>query len=297
VIPPPERRDALFELLHAAPHERALLSNGDVFLPAPFGDRHWTRDALEEKIAVLWKPSQTPEEFQTRELELLTLRAQAWQWAAREAWGRGCLAQIDTLYSYYLSCRDRHAEARHYAHRALDLMPVARPTERFQIVAGLVAARSTVYSGAKPRGLRGVNELRHWFSLVHTPEIATWIRADMATYLALDGVMDSALNLLDEATQIAEDCDDADERQLRRRDKADLLIQSQRPAEALALLDVDAVTSPWMRAYFLLARVSARLALNDRMMAQDELSLAQSHIETYHLVHLRQSSESLARQL
>jgi transcriptional regulator with XRE-family HTH domain len=295
VIPPPERRDALFALLDAGPHERAALSSGTLFLQTPLRETRLTRETLEQQIAELWNTPQTPIEFQTRELLFLSLRAQCWPVAARETWARRCLGQLDTQYAHFLSCQSRHAEAKRCADRALDLMPEKRRPERFQMLAGFVAARSAVHGGAKPKGRLGVEQLRHWLSVANTPEMATWIRADMATYLALDGVMEGALRLLEEATLIAEDSADEEEKQLRKLDKARLLMKASRPAEALPLIDAEATADPWMRTNFLLARVPVLLALNDRTAAQEELRRAQSHIETYHLVHMRQDMEILAQ--
>jgi transcriptional regulator with XRE-family HTH domain len=257
-------------------------------------------DALEQRLSELRVSANTLGGDPLFELASLQLEADAWPLALRSSAGKQLLIDAYAHHAQRLSSQDRMAEAGVVAERALELMTNRLKTERVWMYPVLVAARASVYRGAHPAPNRGVEILRSWQSVVQWPDMNAWMLADLARYLGLSGETEASLALAEEACRVAQRAGNAGEWNLRRGDKAALLLQAGRPGEALALVEerrsIEA-DLPDVSIDFSLLRAEAYLGVADLTRARDWLQRAINEIDAHHLEYKRPRAERIAEQL
>ena len=301
IVPPPTRRDALLTLLHACPEERRALADGAVFLHPPLREAAADPQALRAVCQPWFWPDfhrtyyRGP--YPATELTYLTLAAQAWPMAQRSAAGRELLAEIYTNYADYLVYARRDVEAGRYAERALDIMPYSPSPQPFMMHAALVSSQASAYRGGK-RGVRQALEIVHlWRPVTRHPTFEAWLVACQAEFLALAGAAEAALTASRESARLAEAWENGRDLPYRTRDRAEILLDAGRTAEALAILAALRSGDPVFDAGIQLKRVAAWLTLNERQEAHQELLTANVFVAAHHLAHLQREVEILARRL
>jgi transcriptional regulator with XRE-family HTH domain len=256
-------------------------------------------DSLQERLySGIMALEHRPGYYSLFELALLQLEADAWPLALRSEAGKQMLIQIYAYHAQRLSFRERLAEADSVAERALELMTSRLKPERFWMYPVLVSARASVFRGERPTPKRGLEILRPWHTVAQWPDMQAWLLSDMAKYIGLSGEREASLTLAEQACRVAERFGDAGELCLRRWDKASLLLQAERPREALAILEErDRMEDlPECRIEASLLRTEAYLAVDDPIQAHDWLQRALTDIDTYH-IDQRPRAEKLAAQL
>lgn len=233
------------------------------------------------------------------ELSILQLEADAWPLALRSAEGKQMLIAIYAHHAQMLSSRHRLSEAGVVAERALELMTNRLKPDRFWMYPIFVSARASVFQSERLAPKRGLELLRSWHSVAHWPEMQAWLLSDMAKYLGLNGEREASLTLAEQACRVVVKDGNPGELTLRRWDKASLLLQAGRPAEALSILEerseIEQVPGARIEVGFL--RAEAYLGVGNPVQAADWLQSAMEEIETYHLDYRRPRAEKLAAQL
>ena len=229
------------------------------------------------------------------------MEADAWPLAQCSEAGKQILIDIYARHAQSLSSRERLAEANAVAERALELMTPNLKIASFWLYPVLVSARSSVFRGERPAPKRGLEMLRPWLSAASWPEMRAWLLSDMAQYMGLSGEQDTALILAEQACRAVENVNGNEgEWDLRRGDKASLLLQARRPRAALGIVEERVGIEkdlPDIRIDFSLLRVEAYLGVGERTEAQNWLQEALNDIDAYHLEYKRPRAEKLAAQI
>jgi transcriptional regulator with XRE-family HTH domain len=257
-------------------------------------------EALQERLSQMRRLERSlPGGDPLFELACLELEADAWPLALRSGAGKQLLIEIYAHHLHRLSLRERLVEAGSVAERAMELMTDTLKPTRFWMYPVFVSARASVFRGEHPTPKRGLKILRSWLSATHWPDMQAWLLADMAKYLGVSGEPEVALTVAEQACRIAENTGNPVELILRRWDKASLLLQAGRPAEALAIVEerADIEDLPSERIDISLLRAEAYLGIGDRTQAHDWLQRALMDIDTYHIEYKRPRAEKLAVQL
>jgi transcriptional regulator with XRE-family HTH domain len=256
-------------------------------------------EALQERLEHLH--TLEDERYPLFELEYLQLKADAWPLAMRSVAGKQMLIAVSASHAQGLSFRERLTEAGTVADQTLDLMADRLKPERSWIYPVMVSARASVSRGEHPAPKRGLERLRSWFSaMTPWPELQAWMLADMAKYLSQSGEPEAALPLAEQACREAEASGIGGEMTLRCWDKAFLLLQASRPAEALAIveertrLEDDRLGD---RIDISLLRAEVYLSLGNLSAAHDWLQRALTNIDTHHLEDKRPRAEKVAARM
>jgi transcriptional regulator with XRE-family HTH domain len=256
-------------------------------------------EALQARLDHLRVLEEQPGGYPLFELEYLRLEADAWPLAMRSGAGKQMLIAISAYHAQCLSFRERLPEADTIANQALDLMGNKLKPEMYWMYPVFVSARASVYRGEHPAPKRGLERLRPWLSMAQWPEMRAWMLADMAKYLSQSGEPEAALPLVEQACQVAETSGRSVEWTLRRWDKAALLLQAERPVEALALVEERTLEDeyPINRIDVSLLRAEAYRGVGNLSEAHDWLQRALTDIDTYHIEYKRPNAERVAAKL
>jgi len=236
------------------------------------------RACLEDLLELV---DQHPSGYPLADLTFLQLEADAWPLALSSAAGRQLLTEVYAYHAQTLSVNGRLVEAGLVANQAMKMVEERGKPERFWMYPVIVSARAYVFRREKYTPKRGLEHLRSWSALKQWPEMQAWMLADMAKYLSLSGEVEAALTLAEQSCQIVERAGDEYEWILRKRDKAWLLLQAGRPAEALPLIEVQARGESLLgdRIDLFLLRAEAYLGVGNRSEAHEWLQRAQNDVE------------------
>ena len=297
IVPPPERLQTLLTLLGAGETERIALLKGYVFLTAPLRETMPSSEALRAGFETFTTGLYANREDKMNDLRFLSYEAQAWRFAAQGEDGKHLLAAVCAQYAAYLAGFERFTEAGRYAYRALDLQPKSATPDESVLRAAIIAARADVYRGVRPLPRRGLEMLRLWRSSMHRPDFQAWLLADMAEYLSLEEDWESALRLRREACQVAEACRNPNELRLRRLDLAKVEVRVGNAEQAMSLVNLSALDTPFRRADIELLFAEGLVAMKERKGAQVWFERARMDMQTYDLVHLRNRAAALEPRL
>ena len=265
--------------------------------PAP---KKMSLEAIQACLDNLRGMEDEPGGYPLFELEYLQLKADSWPLAMGSAEGKQMLIAVSAFHAQSLSCRERLEEAGTVAEQTLDLMADKLKPSKDWIYPVMVAARAGVYRCERPAPKRGLARLRPWLSMAPWPELQAWMLADMAKYLSLSGEPEAALSLVEQACHMAEASGIENEVTLRRWDKAILLLQAGRPAEALAIAEKRTrmeVALLGDRIDVSLLRVEAYLGVGSLPEAHAWLQRALTDIDAFHIEFKRPRAERAAKQL
>lgn len=241
-----------------------------------------TLDALADCLETIrWKASGH------RDLDFLALEARLWECAAHQPAAREILASVWAYYADYLSWKERFAEARDYANRALDSARETRLPSRLQIHAAIAGARAAAYRSAPFAPKRGLEELRPWLAddIALRPAYRAWLRADAALYTAQLGQNTDALVQSKEACQIATGSLYERELRFRKFDRAEVLLRSGQPEAALSIMPDTLIQGiEYARPALLAAEAAGRIG--DQTRASEYLRHASALIVAHDLQHL-----------
>jgi transcriptional regulator with XRE-family HTH domain len=289
VWPSADQLEVTCALLGAQPQEATALTSGR-FVPGA-SPREVPLDELAARYDVQREmPVHTP----CGDLGWITLAAQIWPHAARGAAGRELLAAVYSDHGDRLAMVSRWSEVRRYSGRALELRPPGPAPRPYSLIAAINFAHAAVHGGPRPAPRSGLELLQLWSSAPKEPVFDAWIQSRMAEYLALDGRVEESLEWSARACRVAAEDPSPREVLLRRVDYAARLIGAGRYEEGLAELDVE-VPDPVTRTRVAIDRAKVFVALRQPSSAHDWLDQARREIEAYHIDHLRQEADTLAR--
>ena len=285
VWPATEPLHSLCYLLKAQEEEITALTIGSACNPLWLSEANPSLDFLEQQLKALGQRISQSEP--ALELHCLALEAQLWPQAASKAQGRRLLAQAYSEHARYLGYRAR-VDTGKIAKKALDLMPDKSNPDRYGLKAGVLAACQ-----GKQNTKQALASLRHWLALARHPDIEAWILSIMAGQMASDGAMEAALELSEQACDVARRSRSEAEVGIRQCDQASLFLTARRPDDALKILENINDDIPAFTGELYLLRAEARREVKDHSEARDWLQRAIKIIETYKLTHLHDRVEML----
>jgi transcriptional regulator with XRE-family HTH domain len=293
VVPSVEHLDALLTLLRAHPEEQAVLKTALPFLRSPLPEQASSCDALRARFMDFLHMHYERRSDPLHDLCFLTFAATAWPMATGQKAGRELLAEIYAHYATYLADALRYGEAKQYALRALDLQEDKSTPESYYVRAAIVCAKASVHGGRQPMPQRGLEWLRLWLPLTRPAAFRAWILGDIAGYVALEGALETALELSKQACHIAEEQAHPNEVHFRQLGLARLQIQAGQAEEALSRVILRPQDDPFWQAMVELVWVEGLLALGERSSAHGWLQRLIDDIERNGLEHLRPHAEAL----
>ena len=259
-----------------------------------------TAEALAERVERFARAVYDPP-FGLKDLELLTLRAEAWALAARgAAAGTGLLAEVYGLSSRYLAYRDRAGEAVAAAGRYFDLVPGTPPPGRpaaraawLKLRLGTATARLHVPGRATtPR--RCLEELRWVLPHARGTRYEAEALSRIAEMLLRQGARDEALRVSEEAHRAAMNDEDA---ACARGEHGIQLVRSGRFAEGLPLLSAGRAGDWYRLVETRLWEAEALAGLGEEAEAGRRLARAQSDLGLYEMTPLQPRLDGLRARL
>ena len=257
-----------------------------------------TAEALAERVERFARTLHDPP-FGLKDLELLTLRAEAWALAARgAAAGTGLLAEVYGLSSRYLAYRDRAGEAVAAAGRYFDLVP-GEPRDGparaawLKLRLGTATARLHVPGRATtPR--RCLEELRRVLPHARGTRYEAEALSRIAEMLRRQGARDEALRVSEEAHRAAMNDEDAASA---RGEHGIQLVRSGRFAEGLPLLSAGRAGDWYRLVETWLWEAEALAGLGEEAEAGRRLARAQSDLGLYEMTPLQPRLDALRARL
>lgn len=291
--PTTEHLHSLCFQLGAAPKELEALLTAGPWLPVPPALTDTASD-LEIKLHIydLAYSLYDPAAEALRDLSYLATEAFLAPRALRQPATRVHLAELYAYYALWLGDNHRYRESARYAERVLDLTRREEMPSHIGFRGALTLARSLVFGGERPATTAGAARGRTLLAPVVTkgPDLdninKAWGLRQIAEFLALEGKMDTALELSTQAVALVEKNEDPIEARLRRFDRAELLIQAGQASEALPLFPMDRLSEgvpPSLRLREKLIRVRAFLLTNHLAEAHDWLTNAYNLARTHNL--------------
>jgi transcriptional regulator with XRE-family HTH domain len=271
--PQMEQLQYLCYLTHAHEEEIVALTAGQFRLASgyPLPDD----DAIRRQLSAIAQANKSPREFSLTELRLLTLSAQAWQWARQDKARRDLLAEVYAQYADHLYMQCRFEEASQISNRVLDLHSTSRQTkniERAIIRAAEVAAQR--------RGRRGLSDAIHtleaWRHRTDDPGNYGWILGDLARFQARYGQTEPAITRAREALEATHQVSERD-LPFRKADLSRVLLHAHRSQEAQAVLSENSREE--FHPYSRLVQAEIFYSLGDEMTAQSLLAEIEDGIE------------------
>jgi predicted negative regulator of RcsB-dependent stress response len=235
--------------------------------------------------------------FGLKDLELLTLEAEAWALAARSDVGIRLLAEVYNLSSRYMAYRDRAGEAVPVAERYFDVVHEKPRDGRTQdkwlgLKLIIATARLDVPGLTNPR--RGLEELRWIFPHTCGTRHEVVALSKISEMLLRQGAQDEALKVSREASQVATSDEDAGSA---RGDHAIQLIQSGRYNEGIPLLSSGRAGDWYRLVETSLWKAEALIALGEKTEAERALAQAQSDLALYEMTPLQPRLDGLQARL
>jgi transcriptional regulator with XRE-family HTH domain len=231
------------------------------------------------------------------ELRYLSMERVAWEWAQREEQAKTILADIYVTHAQFYRNEERWGEIAAWAQRSLSSFSQPQPESNIFLRGVLMRAAAAVYAGSRPAPERGLALLKPWAEHSTLPAYTAWMLSDMAKYAAMEGRLEAALPLAEEALQWAQQCVNPVEAYLRRYDYGRLLAAAGRVREALDILPDLAKGSPSIRATSMLTLAEVHLKAESVAEAQNWLQQAQALIEEHGLEVLRPKLDALMRRV
>jgi transcriptional regulator with XRE-family HTH domain len=297
VAPSTEHLEAALTLLRAHPLEREALIGRFPFLIPPLRETAPTLEALRAYFLSFAYASYANRVHPLHDLRFLTLAAAAWPFALRCPAGQHLLADVYAHYASYLADVRRYGEAKRAAERSLEALPEKSTPPICFVRAATVYASASVFCGPQPAPQRGIDMLRLWLPLTQRPDYKSWMLEDMARYVALQGDLEGAVRLSQEACRVVSAHDNPNELPLRRLGLARLQLRAGHMEEALSLATFWPECTPFHRADVELVWAEGMLASGDRSHAEAWLLRAYADIDAHALEHLRPAADTLAQRL
>jgi transcriptional regulator with XRE-family HTH domain len=293
---PEERIDDLCRLLSVTAEERMALSQQRLWLWTPEWQSPLSLEAAEQQCERLGGQISRGNTA-LMDLRLLTLEAQLWPQAAKNAAARRVLARTFTTHAHYLLLAGRATEISAYSDRALDLLAGKSAPEPWWYAA--VHATGYVLAShleAPQRNRRRVEYLRRWLDVTDDPAWQTNLYRDMAQYASGAGHFEAALGWIGQAQASAERLSENPlTLHLAKHVHANVLLAAGRPREALRKQPSpeEAGLTVYQRLYEADQRVEILQALGDHTGAQDWLNRAYALCREHGLS--TEGSDALAR--
>ena len=296
-LPSSEQLQTLCYALQAREPEVVALTTGQFAEPSSSPARTW--DEAEQELTARLDSIGQQGGPGLEDLNYLTLRREAWEWAARTDAACLLLARVYAIHATFCRNARRWPEAGALAQQALTLVPRQEQEPGVFLRALVLQASAQVYGGSRLAPERGLRTLLSWAERAQIPEFAAWILSDMATYAALGGQTEASLKLAEQACGVAERCDNPVEAHLRRFDYGQMLAEAGRAEAALRVLPLpEAAHSPSDRVRFMLAWASTYSRLGSHSEANHWLRQASGLIATREIPSdLRAQADALAAQL
>jgi transcriptional regulator with XRE-family HTH domain len=258
-----------------------------------------TVQELEERVHQ-FKQSLNDPPFDLKDLELLTLRAEAWTWAARSRAGMRLLTDVYALNYCNLSYQDRTAEAVAIAEKYFDLMPKKTPDFRAELVWQMIwigAAAERLYATKRTTPKQCIRELKLVLPFTRGTRNEPDALSQISEMLLLQGDHEEALQVAAEAYQSAAR-NMGDEGGAWFRGKMGVqLIRVGRFAEGLPLLSTGSPGDWYRLVETSLWKVEAFLGLGETKDAEYWLAQAQSELTTYDIRPLQPRLDALKAQI
>ena len=284
-----------------AKREEALALTYGPFAPAPprTGGEIQTAKGLAERMAHFSQTLYDPP-FVLKDLELLSLRADAWALAARNAADPFLLAEAHLLACCFLNYRDRFHEAAEAAERYLDLTPrpaLERSGAKIWVRARLTAAESRWNASEGAASSRYLEELRQTLPLARGTINESDALIKISKALHPQGFEEEALRAVAEAHGAAQRTMDGEKAEWVRGAVGIQLIRSKRCAEGLPLLSTGGQGDWYRLVETSLWRVEAFIGMGEQTEAQYWLTQAQADLTRYEITPLQPRLDSLRAQL
>jgi transcriptional regulator with XRE-family HTH domain len=269
--PPPDRREALFDLLRAHPEERAVLVDQRLLRAAALDGSDASLEALEYQCNLLEEQVNRGQKA-LMDLRFLTAEAKVWPRAARSQAARRLLARFYALHGMWLSIWGRMAEAGRYAERALELVVHEFQPERFWLEAVQRSAMAAVHAGPRMRPQRGVERVQLWLDFMPDPLWESALYRDLAGYLGECREFDGALQCIGRAHAAAARSGEWLQIRSAKHIQVYILLEAGRPQEALPWLPADDHPDPQQRRFEAYTWVRTMLGLGEKAAAHEWLN-------------------------
>jgi len=293
---PLERLDDLCRLLAVTAEERVALSQQRLWLWTPEWQSPLSLEAALDQCKRL-TAQMSHGDTALMDLRFLSLEAQLWPQAAKNAAARRVLARAFTTHAQYLLVTGRSSEVQVYSDRALDLVVGKfKPEDWWFLPVHASGAVLAPHLGTLLRNRRRVEYLRRWLDLTDDRIWQTGLYRDMAQYASESGHFEAALGWISQAEALAERLYPAS-LYLSRHVHANVLLAAGRPREAFRRLPSPeaAEFSVHQELYDANQRVEVMRALGDHTGAQDWLNRAYALCREHGLSTA--GPDSLARRL
>jgi hypothetical protein len=248
---------------------------------------------LEHRLRnVAWTP--TP----LTELMYHVMEAALWPRAVHQREARSLLGYTYSRHAQLLASRQRYAEAKAHAGRALALMPQTPEAEWFGLPAALSYAEGMVGSGGASAPGDAVRYLAPWLAEPLAPGLEEWLLSDIADYLSLDGEVEAALRLCTRSEALQQLTPDYWwTRPLGDYNRGRILLRAGRAHEACALVPdrMVATGTPEQQATAARTWTESWLAVGDHGAARDWLEHLSATVARYPLPQFKAPLAALAR--
>lgn len=294
--PSPDTIQAIGAALGASPEEQAALARGRRSLNG-LGTAG-SLEGLDHHFRVVLEPLEMVGELNPgRDMHFLQMEAALWPLARQSTAALTLLAEVYAHYGNYLSNLSRWSEAKTYLSRALDMMPGgAHPT--FLVMAAIRSTEMGAWNGGRFRPAQSIAMLDAWYKYAVGTRYQEFMTRKKATYLALEGRFEHALDCCRSMLAHAPLVDEAPHVRLElQRSQAWVLIHAGRFQQALHHIPEP---GPFHASHALrdaLYRAQAYLGLNRPCEAHEWIGQALALAETLNLPHRRTEAMELACRL
>jgi len=253
-------------------------------------------DALDDRLEKTCQRIRYGEQ-RLMELEILHLKRQAWELAARKPDTRHLLAKAWHAHGSLYSIHNRYEEAGRLAQEGMELLPEKGFLQSYVLYMAVDRAKGFAFREVRPNLRRGIELLRPWLTINRYPHLVAWIRSEMASMLAHTGDIEAAVTMSKEACALAVGFSTRE--QTRRADAhAGILLRfANRPEEALKALSPPDKDTPIFHAHKGVLHAEILAALKETSDAQHRLEEAMSLIETHQFTELQPPAEALQQRL
>jgi tetratricopeptide (TPR) repeat protein len=284
--------------LKAEEEEITALTCGDLRFACgqPQPDERLSVEALDHRLQLTHQRINYGEQ-RLMELEILHLKRQVWEVAARQPAGRYLLPFVYFMHGVWYSQYGHHEESGRLAQEGMELLPEKDFMQYYVLYMVVYVAQGVAYRERNPAPMRGVELLRPWLTIHRWPHLAIWLYSVMGELLAYAGEADAALKVSTEACEMASDLP-LREQARRAGSRAEMLLHSaNRPAEALKALPPRMEDTPFHYAHLAVLHAEILAALKERSDARRQLDTAENLMKTYQIATLLPRIEDLQQQL
>lgn len=292
--PSAERLHTLCYTLHAQDAELIALTQGLVTAALP-------REALLDNESVRIQVAPSLFGSPLADVEFLSLEAQLWHLAQKEAAAHHQLSYTYGCHARFLMEHQRMTEAAGYVERIYQLARSGH-REAISLASAAIAASRIVGSGRSPNPVRAVKILRAWLEnplLQGRDEFKAWMYSEIAKHLLTMGEAAAARHLSKQAIRIAKYVDTVEPR-YRRSDYARVLLESGHFDEALAECAVylNSELTPLEKLSFMVTATGALLGRGCAGEAMNGFAQIEEILATYSTEPFyREAADALKRRL